>query len=65
LQTPSLSIGGAADHIHILCRLSKKIDVATLIRELKRDSSKWIKHHEPKMNGFYWQNAIVRFDSKE
>jgi REP element-mobilizing transposase RayT len=42
-DSPSLQIGGVEDHVHDLCRLGKTLDVSTLIRELKRESSKWIK----------------------
>jgi len=40
LDCPSLGVGGAADHVHILCRLSRTLSVAQLVRELKRESSK-------------------------
>jgi len=40
---PSVCTGGVEDHIHILVRLSKQLDISTLVREVKRDSSKWIK----------------------
>jgi putative transposase len=39
-QSPSLRVGGIEDHVHILCRLGKTVDISTLIRELKRDSVK-------------------------
>jgi REP element-mobilizing transposase RayT len=58
---PSLRIGGVEDHVHILCRLSKTQDLATLIRELKRDSSKWIKTENPRCADFYWQNGYGAF----
>ncbi|HEX4413937.1 MAG TPA: IS200/IS605 family transposase [Lacipirellulaceae bacterium] len=60
-DSPSLRVGGADDHIHILARLSKSVDVATLIRELKRDSSKWIKEEEPRLAEFHWQNGYGAF----
>jgi len=40
---PALIIGGTVDHIHILCTLSKVKTLADIIREIKRNSSKWIK----------------------
>jgi REP element-mobilizing transposase RayT len=58
---PSLQIGGVEDHVHILCRLSKNIAVADLIRELKRDSSSWIKHEQPSLTDFHWQNGYGAF----
>jgi putative transposase len=59
--SPSLRIGGTEDHIHILCRLSKSLDVATLIRELKRESSKWIKEENPRLGDFHWQKGYGAF----
>ena len=50
LDSPSLIVGGVEDHVHILCRLSKTGSVADLIRELKRESSKWVKDAHPRLN---------------
>jgi REP element-mobilizing transposase RayT len=47
--------------VHILCRLSKTLDVSTLIRELKRESSKWIKEEYPQLADFHWQNGYGAF----
>ena len=57
LGCPSIIIGGVEDHVHILCRFGKTIEVATLIRELKRESSKWIKEQQPAPATFYWQRG--------
>ena len=59
--SPSLRIGGVEDHVHILCRLGKTLDVSTLIRELKRESSKWIKAENPGLGDFYWQQGYGAF----
>lgn len=32
LDSPSLIVGGVEDHVHILCRLSKKWALADLVR---------------------------------
>jgi REP element-mobilizing transposase RayT len=61
LDCPVLRVGGAADHIHILCRLGRTISVAELIRELKRDSSQWLKTKAAALAGFYWQNGYGAF----
>ena len=58
---PSLRVGGTEDHVHILCRLSKTVDLATLIRELKRDSSKWNKEEHPRLHDFHWQRGYGAF----
>lgn len=47
--------------MHILCRLSKAIDIADLIRDLKRDSSKWIKAEQPQLAEFHWQQGYGAF----
>ncbi len=61
LKSPSLVIGGVDDHIHILCRASKSIAVEAFIRELKRDSSKWVKTKGGICRGFYWQSGYGAF----
>jgi putative transposase len=62
-QSPALIVGGVADHVHILNRLGRTIDLATLIRELKRESSKWVKENEPKLRGFHWQAGYGAFSA--
>jgi REP element-mobilizing transposase RayT len=61
LESSSLIIGGVEDHVHILCRFSKNLSVAQLVRELKRESSKWIKSQSAELTGFYWQNGYGAF----
>ena len=61
LGCPRLKIGGVADHVHILCRLSRTIEVADLVRDLKRDSSKWIKEQNPRLGHFHWQSGYGAF----
>ena len=46
--------------MHLLVRLGKSIDVATLIRELKKESSKWIKV-ELEVPDFQWQSGYGAF----
>ncbi len=54
-----LRVGGVADHVHVLCRLGRTMAVADLVKELKRNSSQWLKDRsgEP----FYWQNGYGAF----
>jgi REP element-mobilizing transposase RayT len=59
--SPSLRVGGTDDHVHLLCRLSKTLDSPTLVRELKRESSKWIKESIPLLADFYWQQGCGAF----
>src|SRR5437879_5090434 len=61
LGCPVLRVGGVADHVHILCRLGRTIAVADLVKELKRDSSKWLKGKGPGLESFQWQNGYGAF----
>ncbi len=59
-KSPAIVVGGVADHVHLLCRLGKTIDISTLIRELKKESSEWAKT-ELSIRDFYWQNGYGAF----
>jgi REP-associated tyrosine transposase len=61
LDCPILRVGGVADHVHLLCRLGRSITIADLIKELKRESSKWIKTKSPSLADFHWQNGYGAF----
>jgi REP element-mobilizing transposase RayT len=60
-DSPAVLIGGVADHVHVLNRLGRAVDVATLVRELKRDSSKWIEEEDVRLAAFHWQNGYGAF----
>jgi putative transposase len=61
LNCPALIVGGVEDHVHILCRFGKTITVADFIRDMKRDSSKWIKDEQPALAEFHWQSGYGAF----
>ncbi len=61
LGSPSLLIGGVEDHVHILCRFSKKITIMDFLRDTKRDSSKWIKTQGTQYSSFHWQEGYGAF----
>jgi len=61
LECPPIKVGGHVDHIHILCRLSKKITIMKLLEEVKKNSSKWIKTKSKKYDNFYWQDGYAVF----
>ena len=56
-----LQTGGAKDHVHILCLLSKNITQIKLVQEVKKSSSKWIKTIGPNYRNFYWQDGYGIF----
>ena len=61
LKSPSIIVGGVEDHVHVLCRMAKTISVSVLVRELKRESSKWLKEQSADLASFYWQNGYGAF----
>ena len=61
LDSPSIIVGGVADNVHVLCRLAKTLSVSELVRELKRESSKWLKEQSPDLSSFYWQGGYGAF----
>lgn len=61
LECPVLKVGGYTDHIHVLCMLSKKIALMTLIQKLKASSSKWMKTKDESLENFFWQDGYGAF----
>jgi putative transposase len=57
--SPSLIVGGVADHVHMLCMLAREESISVLIRELKRESSKALKVKG--LASFYWQAGYGAF----
>jgi putative transposase len=61
IECPSLIVGGVADHVHVLCRLSRTLTIAGLTEAMKTESSKWVKRQEVGGAPFYWQNGYAAF----
>ena len=61
LECNPIQIGGYRDHVHILCRLSKKITQIRFVEEVKKQSSKWIKTIDVRYSDFYWQDGYGIF----
>jgi putative transposase len=61
LGSPSIIVGGVEDYVHILCRLAKTLCISDLIRELKRESSKWLKDQSPDLSSFFCQGGYGAF----
>ncbi len=61
LDCPVLIVGGYTNHIHILCMLSKKLALMTLVQKIKANSSKWIKTKDKQFANFFWQNGYGAF----
>ena len=54
-------INGTANHVHILCVMSKNIALAKLVEEIKRHSSRWIKTRGAYYKQFAWQGGYAGF----
>ncbi len=61
LESQVVRIGGYMDHVHILCFLSKKIAMMTLVEKIKTSSSKWMKTNGSEYENFYWQDGYGAF----
>ncbi len=60
-DSAALIVGGVEDHVHLLVRLGKNIAVSTLVREIKRESSKWMKTQAAQLASFQWQSGYGAF----
>ena len=56
-----LQVGGTDDHVHVLITLSKTENVAHVVEEMKRNSSRWIKSLSPYYADFAWQGGYGAF----
>ena len=61
LECPVIAVGGYMDHVHILCMLSKKIALMTLVQKVKANSSKWFKTKDKRLENFFWQDGYGAF----
>lgn len=61
LGSPLLTMGGVADHVHMLVSLNKTMALADLLMEVKRDTSKWMKEQGPASESFGWQDGYFGF----
>jgi putative transposase len=58
---PTLAIGGATDHVHILLSLPRTVSVAKAVQVLKSGSSKWLHESVPGLRNFAWQEGYGAF----
>jgi putative transposase len=56
-----LNAGGTKDHIHLLISQSKNIALSSLMKDVKKDSSSWIKTKGREFRNFYWQDGYGAF----
>ena len=50
-----------ANHVHLLISQSKNIALSALMKDVKKDSSSWIKTKGTKFRQFHWQDGYEAF----
>ena len=63
--SPTLTINGTMNHIHILFTLSRTMTISKLVEEIKKRSSKWIKSEGDEFQKFQWQIGYGAFSIGE
>lgn len=59
IKCPALTVGGVADHVHILFVLARTVSLSEAVETVKKSSSKWMKQNGvPK---FFWQSGYGAF----
>jgi len=61
IQGKALTIGGTADHVHLLMLLPARTAVAEALRVLKTNSSRWVHGQLPERAFFAWQTGYGAF----
>ena len=57
----AIEINGVADHVHVLCNLSRTVAVAKLLETIKASSSAWVKKQGAEYETFSWQGGYGAF----
>jgi REP element-mobilizing transposase RayT len=61
LDRQPIIVGGAEDHVHLLCSLSRTSNAAELVKEVKRGSALWLKTKGADLADFAWQSGCGIF----
>ena len=65
LKCPVLTLNSVEDHIHILFSLHRTVALATVVEDVKKSSSKWIKTQSAELTQFAWQGGYGAFSVSE
>jgi len=57
----TLIVNGVEDHAHSLFALSRTHSIASVVKEIKRTSSGWVKEFSPTLQKFHWQLGYGAF----
>ena len=61
LDCPIIRVGGVEDHVHVLACLGRTVSLADWVKELKRASNSWVRHHFSAYPDFEWQAGYGAF----
>ncbi len=62
LSSPLIAAGGVEDHVHLLISLGRVTSVADAVRDIKSNSSRWLRTTFPDTHrGFAWQTGYAAF----
>ena len=64
-DSPAIIINGVEDHIHVLFSLSRNHAIKDILRDLKADSSTWLKKQLKAFEAFAWQARYAVFSVSE
>lgn len=64
-ESQLLDAGGTADHVHLLISLSKNVSLSSLMKNVKKDSSLWIKTNGNQFRNFHWQDGYGAFSIRK
>ena len=56
-----IDAGATSDHVHLIISQSKNIALSALMKDLKKDSSVWIKTRGVTFRNFHWQDGYGGF----
>ena len=60
-EMTALSVGGMADHVHVLVMAKPTMPVSKMLQLLKGGSSHWIHETFPRLKSFAWQDGYGAF----
>jgi putative transposase len=65
LNAKALATGGWFDHVHILASLPADRALSDVVRDVKANSSAWLKKRFPALRNFAWQSGYGAFTVNE
>ena len=65
LDSPADLINSVDDHVHILFDLARTVAISTVVEDVKKSSSKWIKTQGSEFATFAWQAGYGAFSVSE